>query len=308
MGRREPAIADCRVPIEPAAIPPASNRQSAIGNRRFRHPRRLIVTADDFGRSPGINASVLRAHREGILTAASLMVNEEAYTEAVALAKEAPDLGVGLHLTLLRGHATLPQERIPGLINDRREFGNNPVAVGVRYCFDRALRSQLRDEIAAQFEKFRATGLRLDHINGHLHMHLHPVVFQILMEHAGAWGIRHLRLTCDRCWLNLRLARGRLAWRLGHAILFRCFWWVIYPLLQRKGIRHTCGVFGLMQDSRVDERFILGLLPRLPTGDCELYSHPSLDQFPHEFEALVSPRVKERVRQLGIGLIRYQDL
>ena len=301
-------IADHQLPIEPEAIRPASNRQSLIGNRQFRHSRRLIVTADDFGRSPGINAAVLRAHREGILTAASLMVNEAAFDQAVALAKEAPRLGVGLHLTLLCGHATLRQETIPGLINDRGEFGNNPVTVGARYYFDRSLRSQLRDEIAAQFQKFRATGLRLDHVNGHLHMHLHPVVFQILMEHAGAWGIRHLRLTCDQFWLNLRLARGRLAWRLGHAALFRCFWWATHPLLQRKGIRHTCIVFGLMQDSRVDESFILGLLPRLPTGDCELYSHPSLDQFPHEFEALISPRVKDCVHQLGIGLIRYQDL
>jgi len=271
-------------------------------------PRRLIVTADDFGRSSSINAAVLRAHREGILTAASLMVNEQACDEAVALAKESPKLGVGLHLTLLRGHSALPREKIPGLVNDRREFGNNPVAVGARYFFQGGLRSQLRDEIAAQFEKFRAAGLPLDHVNGHLHFHLHPTVLQILLEHAGAWGIKGLRLTCDRCWLNLRLARGRLAWRLGHAALFRYFWWMVKPLLRRKGILHTRAVFGLMQDSLVDEEFILKLLPRLPAGDCELYSHPSLDQFRHEFDALVSPRVRDCVRQLGIELIRYQDL
>lgn len=295
-------------PHEQEATPPASNRESEFGNQELDRPRRLVVTADDFGRSPGINAAVLRAHREGILTAASLMVNETACDEAVALAKEAPDLGVGLHLTLLRGHSTLPQQRIPGLVNARREFGDNPATVGARYFFQRALRSQLRDEIAAQLQKFRATGLPLDHVNGHLHMHLHPVVIQILMEHAATWGIRRLRLTCDRLWLNLKVAKGRLVWRLGHAALFRCFWWVVHPLLRRKGIRHTRAVFGLMQDSRVDEQFILNLLPRLPAGDCELYSHPSLDQFPHEFEALVSPRVKNGIRQLGIKLIRYQDL
>jgi hopanoid biosynthesis associated protein HpnK len=282
--------------------------ESSFGNRQLGRPRRLIVTADDFGRSPSINAAVLRAHREGILTSASLMVNEPACDEAVALAKESPKLGVGLHLTLLCGHSALPREKIPGLVNDHREFGDYPVAVGARYFFQGGLRSQLRDEIAAQFEKFRATGLRLDHLNGHLHFHLHPVVLQILLEHAGAWGIRRLRLTCDRCWLNLRLARGRLAWRLGHAALFRYFWWMLHPRLRREGILHTRAVFGLMQDSRVDEDFILKLLPRLPAGDCELYSHPSLDQFRHEFDALVSPRVRDCVRQLGIELIRYQDL
>ena len=301
-------IADCRLPIESAPNPPASNRKSAIANRQSGRSRRLIVTADDYGRSSSINAAVLRAHREGILTAASLMVNEEACDEAVALAREVPKLGVGLHLTLLCGHSALSRDRIPGLVNERREFGDNPVTVGARYFFQRGLRSQLRDEIAAQFAKFRATGLPLDHVNGHLHMHLHPVVFQILLEHAEAWGIGRLRLTCDRFWLNMRLARGRLAWRLGHAALFRYFWWMVHPLLRRKGIRHTRAVFGLMQDSRVDEEFILKLLPRLPAGDCELYSHPSLDQFRHEFDALISPRVQDCVRQLGIGLIRYQDL
>jgi len=283
-------------------------RQSTTGSRRLSTPPRLIVTADDFGRSRSINAAVLRAHREGILTAASLMVNEEAFLEAVALAKEVPKLGVGLHLTLLRGHAAHRREQIPGLVNEQQEFSDDPVGAGARYFFDGRLRSQLRDEIAAQFDKFRTTGLPLDHVNGHLHMHLHPVVFQILMEQAEAWGIRHLRLTCDRFWLNMRLARGRLAWRLGHAAWFRFFTWMIQPLLRRKGILHTRAVFGLMQDSRVDEEFILGLLPRLPAGDWELYSHPSLDQFRHEFDALVSPRVLDCVRQLGIGLIRYQDL
>src|SRR5436305_12227627 len=100
-----------------------------LGNPINREPakagmasRRLIVNADDFGRSRSINAAVVRAHREGILTTASLMMNEPACDEAVALAKENPKLGVGLHLTLLCGHAALPREKIPGLANNRGEF------------------------------------------------------------------------------------------------------------------------------------------------------------------------------------------
>src|SRR5712671_178540 len=88
--------------------------------------RRLIVNADDFGRSRSINEAVIRAHREGILTSASLMVNEEASAEAIALARENPQLGVGLHLTLLCGHSALPRETIPGLVDAQRQFGNNP--------------------------------------------------------------------------------------------------------------------------------------------------------------------------------------
>src|ERR1039457_2620927 len=94
------------------------------GKMPVRHSR-LIVNADDFGRSHSINEAVVRAHQEGILTSASLMVNEPGLDEAVALARENPKLGVGLHLTLLVGHSALPPEKIPSLVNDCGEFSNN---------------------------------------------------------------------------------------------------------------------------------------------------------------------------------------
>lgn len=270
--------------------------------------RRLIVNADDFGRSSSINQAVFLAHREGILTTASLMVNEPGCDEAVALARENPSLGVGLHLSLLCGRAALPPEKVPGLVSERGEFGDNPVSVGFRYFFRGRLREQLRAEIHAQFLKFRAAGLPLDHVNGHLHLHLHPVVFGILMEDAALLGIRHLRLTQDCLRLNVKLARGRWLYRLSHALIYGVLSGRVRGVLDSRGIRHTQFVFGLLQDSRVDEEFILKLLPHLPSGDSELYSHPSLDKFKHEFDALVSPRVKALVKELGIQLIRYQDL
>ena len=152
--------------------------------------RRLIVNADDFGLSTSVNKAVIRAHRDGILTTASLMVNESGCGEAVKLAKENPKLGVGLHLTLLMGHAALTPEKIPGLVNARGEFSNSPVGVGLNYFFKSSLREQLRAEIHAQFEKFHATGLPLDHVNGHLHLHLHPVIFKTQIERIYAAGGR----------------------------------------------------------------------------------------------------------------------
>src|SRR5580693_1252432 len=112
--------------------------------------RRLIVNADDFGLSHSVNEAVIRAHCEGILTSASLMVNEPGFDEAVKLAKENPKLGVGLHLTLLHGHSALPPEKIPGLVNARGEFSNSSVGVGMKYFFDDGLREPLRAEIHAQ--------------------------------------------------------------------------------------------------------------------------------------------------------------
>lgn len=283
-----------------------SNRQSQIVNRKS--ARRLIVNADDFGRSHSANEAIIRAHREGILTSASLMVNEPGFEEAVALAKENPNLAVGLHLTLVCGQSALPQERIPGLVNGRRQFSEKPVATGFRYFFIRSLREQLQAEIHAQFAKFAATGLPLDHVNGHLHLHLHPTVLGILMEDAKKLGIRRVRWTRDRFWLNARIASGRLLYRVAGTVIYRCLSAHACRPLDQRGVRHTNTTFGLLQDSRMDENYVLKLLPELTPGDYELYSHPSLDKARHEFDALVSPKVKSLIQKLGIQLIRYQDL
>jgi len=271
-------------------------------------PRRLIVNADDFGLSRSVNEAVVRAHREGILTSASLMVNEAGCDEAVKLAKENPQLGVGLHLTLLMGHSALPPEKIPGLVNSRGEFSDKPVATGFRYFFQRDLREQLRAEIHAQFKRFDATGLPLDHVNGHLHLHLHPTVFRILMEDTDKRRIRHVRLTREPFWMDVPLAKGNRLYRSTHAAIYFLLSWRAQSVLRRKKIRHTPRVFGLLQNARVNEEYLLRLLPILPPGDSELYSHPSLDEFKPEFDALISPRVKELVRQLGVKLIRYPEL
>jgi len=270
--------------------------------------RRLIVNADDFGRSHAINEAVVRAHREGILTAASLMVNGEAADEAVELARQNPRLGVGLHVSLVRGTSALTPGEIPGLVDAKGNFGNHPAGTGLRYFFRKDLRPQLEREIQVQFGKFRSTGLPLDHVNGHLHFHLHPVVFGILMNHARDQGITGFRLTRDFFRLNLRLASGHFFYRVSHALLFSLLAPRARRILRRLGIKHTSAVFGLLQNGRVDEDYVTRLIPRLRTGDSELYSHPSLDEFKSEFDALISPRVRSLVEQHHVKLIRYQDL
>jgi hopanoid biosynthesis associated protein HpnK len=290
--------------------------EPGLGQRETNRPpartgiatRRLIINADDFGRSRSINEAVIRAHREGVLTTASLMVNEPSCGEAVELARQNPRLGVGLHLTLLMGHSALAAREIPGLVNARQEFLNDPVRAGFQYFFGGALREQLRKEIHAQFARFRATGLPLDHVNGHLHLHLHPTVFSILMEDADSLGLERMRLTREPFWLDFPLARGRRLYRAAHAAIYVILSGRARSTFRRRRIRHTQTVFGLLQNDRVDEAYILKLLPRLPAGDSELYSHPSLDNFKHEFDALISPRTKEQITKLGVELIRYQDL
>ena len=280
----------------------------ASGAPTGRIRRRLIVNADDFGLSHSVNEAVIRAHRDGILTSASLMVNEPGFDEAVRLARENPNFGVGLHLTLLMGHAALSPEKIPGLVNERGEFSNNPAGSGMNYFFKRALRSQLRAEIHAQFERFHATGLPLDHVNGHLHMHLHPVVFGILMEDWKKLRIGHLRLTRDCLARSRRMTSGQWFYRVSHAVIYEWLSSRARRPLEERRIKHAQITFGLLQNARVDEEYVLKLLPELPEGDSELYSHPSLDNFKHEFDALISPKVKALVNELGVELIRYRDL
>jgi hopanoid biosynthesis associated protein HpnK len=270
--------------------------------------RRLIVNADDFGASESINAAVIRAHQRGILTTASLMVNGAAADQAVQLAKANSKLGVGLHLTLCCGRSALPQVQIPTLVNERSEFRSNPVRAGMIYFFSSSARRELALEIAAQFEKFARTGLALDHLNGHLHFHLHPTVFSLLKRELERRQVRAIRLTNDPLGIDWALGEGRWLYRLWHALIFKSLSNRSKPILDRLKIRHTGSVFGLLENARVTEEYICKLLPRLPAGDSELYSHPSLDEFKHEYDALISPRVLEAVRAQEIQLIRYQDL
>jgi chitin disaccharide deacetylase len=271
-------------------------------------PRRLVVNADDFGLNTATNHAVIRAHREGILTSASLMVNEPGFEEAVKMAREHPRLGVGLHLTLVCGHSSLSPDQIPGLVSASGRFLNNPALTGFRFFFRSSLSSQLRSEIHAQFEKFQTTALDLDHINGHLHLHLHPTVFGILSEDAATLGIQRMRLPRDPFRLNLRLASGRLVYRASHAIVLGLLSRRAKPVLDRLGIRYTRQVFGLLQNALVDAPYVMALLPSLPPGDSELYSHPSVDDFKNELDALLNPHVREQIDRLGIQLIRYRDL
>ncbi len=128
------------------------------------------------------------------------------------------------------------------------------------------------------------------------------------MDNAQRWGIRAMRLTRDPFFLNARIASGHWAYRASHAVIFQMLSNRARPRLARKMIRHTNRVFGLTQNSRVDGAYIEKLLSRLPPGDSELYSHPSLDQFRNEYDALVNPAIRSLLRQQRILLIRYQDL
>ena len=269
---------------------------------------RVIINADDFGISHAANRAIVRAHKEGILGSASLMVNGDAANNAVALARENPSLAVGLHLTLVSGKSTLKPSEIIGVVNQRFEFDESPVRAGMRYFFNPDLDTYLKQEIDAQFREFRMAELPLDHVNGHLHFHLHPTVFNHIKRHYQTWGITALRLTREPLLMNLRLAWGRYFYRLSHDFIFDRLALNALPALQRRGIRHADFTFGLLQNGRMTEKYLLRVLENLFPGTFEIYFHPDEEEHAHELEALISPKVREMIRQRGIELIRYQDL
>src|SRR6185369_17621334 len=154
--------------------------------------KKLIINADDFGISNPVNRAVVKGWSDGIVTSASLMVTGEALTEAVELAKQNPALQVGLHLTLVQGRSALEYGGFPSLTDHLGNFPEDPVFAGMRMFFLKPLRKKLEREIEAQIVRFLETGLPLSHIDGHLNIHMHPTVFDILCRLMQTYGISTL--------------------------------------------------------------------------------------------------------------------
>src|SRR5581483_6196132 len=143
--------------------------------------RNLIITADDFGAAPEVNEAVERAHRDGVLSAASLMVSGRAAADAVARARTMPNLKVGLHLVLVEGRPVLPASAVPDLVGPQGFFRTDMARAGAAMFFRPKVKAQLAREIEAQFAAFEATGLKLDHVNAHKHFHLHPTIAGLMI-------------------------------------------------------------------------------------------------------------------------------
>ena len=288
-----------------------------------RPTRQLIVSGDDFGAAPEVNAGVVRAHRDGVLTATSLMVTGAAADEAVSLARHHLRLAVGLHLVLAQGRAAAPPADIPRLATPAGAFGRRPVWLGFRYAWlgvSAAGRRELRREIVAQLDAYMATGLALTHVDGHLNMHLHPMVLAILLELAPHYGIRAMRLPRERLGLALRRERAHAARKVAEGAVFRLLGAYAAPRLRTAGIAFAEQVYGLHQSGHVDEAYVLAVIGDLPAGVSELYCHPAdgtpaalaPDQpgYDHagELAALTGPRVRRALADSGVELTSYAAL
>lgn len=280
--------------------------------------RQLIATSDDFGLSSGVNRAVERAWRDGILTCASIMPGGGAFDEAVMIARRNPGLQIGLHLTLLQGRSVLPPEEIPGLTDAAGNFSDNPVATGMKYFFDSSLRVRLECEIEAQILRVRDAGISLTHIDGHLNIHLHPVVFSILATLMPRYGITSFRLSRERLRHNLRFDSDRVVGKAVERIIFGSLVDNARSRLDALNIGYAGEVKGVLNSGRMTEAYILDILDGLQDGVTELYFHPGIlpdaeisrrmPDYRHEEElaALISPVVRERLQELKITVQNYR--
>ncbi|MEY3333867.1 MAG: Chitooligosaccharide deacetylase ChbG [Cyanobacteriota bacterium] len=274
----------------------------------------LIINADDFGSSQSVNAAVIKAYKEGILTSTSLMVSGDAAQEAIALAKNHPHLAVGLHLVLVCGKSVLPPEKIPHLVDSKGNFSHDPTQAGLNYQFNTATRSELRLEIRAQLEKFRDSGLNLAHVDGHLHLHVHPVILGILTEFAPEFQIKFIRLPVEELRKNLKLDQRNLLTKIVWSIVFGQLRRYGEGLLKAHNIKFADRVYGLLQTGDMSEKYLLGLIPQIEAELVEIYSHPDLinTEINHggevELAALLSQQVRESLTLKGFELSNYVSI
>jgi hopanoid biosynthesis associated protein HpnK len=260
----------------------------------------VTFSADDFGLSEAVNEGIERAHRDGILQAASLMVAAPAAADAVRRARDNPSLRVGLHLVVIEGPAALPRADIPGLVDESGQFPSDQLKLGLNYFFRPSIRRQLWAEIQAQFAAFAATGLTLDHANAHKHMHLHPTVGAMLLKAGAAHGLPRIRVPAEPPKI---MARCGTATTFGDRLLYR---WtqILRNQARTAGVATNDHCFGLAWSGHMTADRIRDLLPNLPEGDSEIYFHPAarrdklLDQLmpSYEHEAELATLLDKQLR------------
>ncbi|MDE2181993.1 MAG: hopanoid biosynthesis-associated protein HpnK [Alphaproteobacteria bacterium] len=274
--------------------------------------RGLIVTADDFGAAREVNDAVEIAHRDGILTAASLMVAAPAAADAVKRAKAMPQLGVGLHLVLVEGRPMMPPSTIPALVGADGNFRLDMVRESFEMVLRASLRRQLAEEIEAQFQAFAATGLKLDHVNTHKHFHLHPVIAGLILSIGRKYGLRSMRVPYEPPSLLRRIEPVH-----GTGRIERIWARHLRRRLGRAGVWSPDRVFGLAWSGAMTAARLTALLSLLPDGITEIYTHPATAggfagaaqgyRYGDELAAVASKQLADFTRENGIRRGSFRD-
>lgn len=265
---------------------------------------RLVVNADGFGSSPSVSRGVLRAHREGIVTSTSITGNCADPAAVKALLDEAPDLGVGVHLTLVDGAPVCSPSAVRSLVAGDGTFPSRPRDLFFDWAKGAMRADDVERELDAQVSRLAALGLGLDHLDTRFHIGFLPTVGRAVEAVARRHGIPGIRMAMEQPsigWL-VEAQRGLMAAALGSLA------WMTRR--QLGALRHGPTTWGYVESGRLDEIRILEIIGRLGPGAHELICHPGdhADSAARELRALTSPRVKQAVTRRGIRLCRWADL
>jgi hopanoid biosynthesis associated protein HpnK len=235
---------------------------------------RLIVNADDFGLTSGVNRAIIELHQAGVLTSTTLMARAAATAEAIALAQANPSLGVGCHLVLVDGQPVLPPHQVPTLIDSRTGFFPSKLTTFLRRLFSGRIRSaEIEAEAAAQIALLQGRSLRLTHIDTHKHTHMFPQVLRPVLRAASAAGIHAVRNPFEPEWAVRASPRATLV-RSAEVFALRRFGPYFRHILVEEGFRTTDGTIAVAATGVVNTDTVRALLQQLPEGVWELVTHP----------------------------------
>lgn len=284
----------------------------------------LIVNADDFGLTPGVNAGILRAFHEGILTSTSIMANGPAFDDAVALTRQSPDIDVGCHLVLVGGKAVAPPSEIPSLARKDGELPKNLFDLTCRLWGGLIIESEIEREFRAQIERVIAAGITPSHLDTHKHTHAHPAVMNALFRVASEFKILGVRMPFERASMRdmpkTPSGTGSITQRiLASAVGMSAP--VFRRGLKEYNLRSPEHFFGVVLTGHMESAVLKHLIETLPEGTSEIMCHPGVcdaeleqsstrlkKQREKELEALTDPAILQAIETQNVRLVPYREL
>jgi chitin disaccharide deacetylase len=286
--------------------------------------KELIINADDFGYTHGVNEGIIRAHRDGILTSATLMANGAAFDDAVARAKANPTLGVGCHLVLTGGNSVAPREKIPSLADSQGRLPRSLTALVTRLSLGAIRTEDIERELSAQLEKIRRAGIELSHVDTHKHTHVHPRVMGAIGRIAQRFAITRVRNPIEELhdsWRTARSENTSLALGIAASTAVRSVGSWFQSAARRYQLKWPEHFLGLAITGSVSAAALCRLIDTLPDGRTEIMTHPGLcddelrstdtrlnQQRETELAGLLSPEARRLAEAKGVRLISYREL
>jgi hopanoid biosynthesis associated protein HpnK len=289
--------------------------------------RRLIVNADDFGFTAGINRAIVEAHTGGIVTSSTLMANGRAFEDAVRLAKSVPRLSVGCHVVLIDGEPVLDAELLPSIASaysGGARFRDGLKSFAARALAGRLDPGEIEVEASAQIRKLQSAGLSVSHVDTHKHTHLFPAVLRPLLRAARACGVPAVRNPFGprKPLKSIELlARPNLWTRYAEVRILRTLAAKFPDAAKREGLVTPDGTLGVVVTGALDEKLFRAIAASIPEGTWEFVCHPGYNDHDlksaktrlresreTELRVLTMPEARELLWKHGIVLISYREL